>query len=161
MTSSCDGHLSSTCNSIRCHSARSSQQSITSDCSSQIRLQGVPVSYSDGHMIMLCCPVLCCAMLCYATLCCAVLCYAVLSIAVLWYTMLCCSICYAMLCYAMLCYAMQGLLQQISRRHDPRRGESNLDSRAPLDSSNTGPRAVQLHPGHSAAEWTVPSKVGV
>ena len=166
MTSSCDGPLSSTCNSIRCHSARSSQQSITSDCSSQIRLQGVPVSYSDGHMIMLCC-----AVLCYAMLCCAVLCYAVLSNAVLWYTMLCymlcCAmlcyavLCYAMLCYAMLCYAMQGLLQQISRRYDPRRGESNLDSRAPLDSSNTGPRAVQLHPGHSAAEWTVPSKVGV
>ena len=133
---------------------------------------------------VLCCAVLCCAVLCCAVLCCAVLCFAMLCYAVRCYPMLCCDMpCYApwaaryytgllieptpkgvvfsfLPCCA-ICYAMQGLLQQISRRHDPRRGESNMDPRAPPNSSNSGPRALQLHPGHCLAQWTVSSKAGV
>ncbi len=180
MIASCGGHLSGTCNNIRCHAARANPQSILSACSSHSRLPGVPVRRPDGHMTMLCYPMLCYAMLCYAMLCYAMLCYAMLCYAMLcyampWYAMPChampchampcCAVlCYAVLCCAVLhatCYAMQGLLQQISRRHDARRGESNLDSRAPLDSSNARPRALQLHPGYGAAQWIVSGKVGV
>ncbi len=142
-----------------------------SACSCHIRLLGVPVRHPDGHMTTLCYPMLyatlCYAMLCCAVLCCAMPCRAVPCRAVPCRATLCCAVlrcavlCYATLCCAMLCYAMQGILQQISRHHDPRRGESNLDPRAPPDSSNSGPRAVQLHPGYSAAQWTVSGKVGV
>ena len=93
--------MSGTCNNIRCHAARANPQSILSACSSHSRLPGVPVRHPDGHMTMLCYPML------YAMLCYAMPCYAMLRYAMLCYAMLCYAMpCHAMLCYAMLCYAV-------------------------------------------------------